>query len=293
MQAMPVLDAILAGKTVNLAVSNAESTIRVSNSELAEMVLVKSDEASEMYWTDTKDRFDPSSDFGPLRLPGSAMWIEFGVPKRGYAEGEWRDLDPINWAIALHEKPLPNGNFRITAFPYCVTPNSEYVASLEVGESMIVTPQGGLVPGTFSAAYPAGVSQSAIDEFYAEHGSRFANISHTCRIAYIAIGLMNCKNVTTTETDKGGPRRKKSRGKKFPRLTYRTINIPGYPSIPSVKGKPGGEPSVAIHRVRGHFKTFTDEKPLLGKHTGTYWWGWQVRGNAKNGTVISDYKVSA
>jgi hypothetical protein len=25
--------------------------------------------------------------------------------------------------------------------------------------------------------------------------------------------------------------------------------------------------------VDGHFKTFTAEAPLFGKHVGTYWWG--------------------
>lgn len=35
----------------------------------------------------------------------------------------------------------------------------------------------------------------------------------------------------------------------------------------------------------------TSERPLFGKYTGTYWWPWQVRGNADNGAVISKYVV--
>jgi hypothetical protein len=29
----------------------------------------------------------------------------------------------------------------------------------------------------------------------------------------------------------------------------------------------------------------------MGKHVGTYWWGWQLRGDPKHGIVISDYQL--
>ncbi len=31
----------------------------------------------------------------------------------------------------------------------------------------------------------------------------------------------------------------------------------------------------------------------MGRHVGTYWWGWQVRGNPNNGVTITDYRVGA
>ena len=48
---------------------------------------------------------------------------------------------------------------------------------------------------------------------------------------------------------------------------------------------------VAEAVLRGHFKTFTEDAPLFGKVVGTFWWGWQVRGTAKNGVIVSDYKI--
>lgn len=30
---------------------------------------------------------------------------------------------------------------------------------------------------------------------------------------------------------------------------------------------------------------------LMGRHVGTYWWGWQIRGNAEKGMVVSDYSL--
>jgi hypothetical protein len=31
----------------------------------------------------------------------------------------------------------------------------------------------------------------------------------------------------------------------------------------------------------------------MGKHVGTYYWGWQVRGKRTNGEIISSYEVGA
>jgi hypothetical protein len=47
----------------------------------------------------------------------------------------------------------------------------------------------------------------------------------------------------------------------------------------------------ALHICRGHFKTFTAERPLLGKHTGTFWWPQQARGSLSEGRIIKRYAV--
>ena len=47
---------------------------------------------------------------------------------------------------------------------------------------------------------------------------------------------------------------------------------------------------VAIHLVRGHFKTYTKDKPLLGRAVGTFWWQPHVAGKAPR-IVYKDYEV--
>jgi hypothetical protein len=47
------------------------------------------------------------------------------------------------------------------------------------------------------------------------------------------------------------------------------------------------------HLARGHFKTFTEDAPLLGKHVGTYWWSWQVRGQEGSGVIEKTYTLKA
>jgi len=43
---------------------------------------------------------------------------------------------------------------------------------------------------------------------------------------------------------------------------------------------------------RGHFKTYTKDKPLFGKLVGKYWFKPHARGNKKKGVVVKDYSLS-
>ena len=47
----------------------------------------------------------------------------------------------------------------------------------------------------------------------------------------------------------------------------------------------------ALHICRGHFATYSPDKPLFGKHAGTFWVPAHVRGNAERGVVAKDYRV--
>ncbi len=49
----------------------------------------------------------------------------------------------------------------------------------------------------------------------------------------------------------------------------------------------------ALHLRRGHFKHFTEEKPMFGKPGmfGDFWWRPAVLGDAKNGVIDKDYKA--
>lgn len=49
----------------------------------------------------------------------------------------------------------------------------------------------------------------------------------------------------------------------------------------------------AMHLCRGHFKHYSEKKPLLGKSTGTYFWNSHVRGDKKYGATKKDYKMGA
>lgn len=39
------------------------------------------------------------------------------------------------------------------------------------------------------------------------------------------------------------------------------------------------------------FHALTEDAPLLPKHVGTYWWGWQVRGQGGKGSIDKVYTL--
>lgn len=109
--------------------------------------------------------------------------------------------------------------------------------------------------------------------------------------ALYTLGLMNCKNVGIEAAAPQIHRSKKSKPDKIPRLEFHTIKLPGTSYTSHTSHTAAERAELAHHLVRGHFKTYTADAPLLGRAVGTYWWGWQARGSKKNGIVVSDYEV--
>jgi hypothetical protein len=107
---------------------------------------------------------------------------------------------------------------------------------------------------------------------------------------FFALALMNCRNVSLRERSSS-----RSIGGAGPTGdAFHEVVING-----TVRGSGGGSGETAStasgrrHLARGHFKTFTEDAPLLGKHVGTYWWGWQVRGQEGSGVIEKTYTLKA
>lgn len=111
-------------------------------------------------------------------------------------------------------------------------------------------------------------------------------------LSFVNTGLLliSCKNITT-EIIPAPEKLNKKRIKqgKQPLFSYHTLVI-----------KPVGKRQESIpkhlwenriHLQRGHFKTYTAEKPLFGHITGRFWWQPHVRGRNKDGVVMKDYEV--
>lgn len=102
-----------------------------------------------------------------------------------------------------------------------------------------------------------------------------------------AVSLLNCKNVEYREVK--GRRPKNRLGK--PGVRHSEIVLPASAYSRSTPGEPGVKGKVAFHKVRGHFATYTPEKPLFGKLVGRYWIPSHIRGDTKNGIVESAYRI--
>lgn len=109
--------------------------------------------------------------------------------------------------------------------------------------------------------------------------------------ALMAIQFMNCRNITQEVKDPPQTINERHRRQHPPLVQYRVLRIDRRAGKAS--NAPQGDPQThnALHVCRGHFKRYTADKPLLGKHTGTYWWESHARGNREHGEVIKDYRI--
>lgn len=106
-----------------------------------------------------------------------------------------------------------------------------------------------------------------------------------------AHAFLACRNVSTdTITPPGKVSAKHLRRHGKPLVRYKVLKIAamGRRSTGSSKG---GTAELSLHIVRGHFKTFTPERPLFGSRTGVYWWSQNLRGDKKNGVIVKDYEM--
>lgn len=118
-------------------------------------------------------------------------------------------------------------------------------------------------------------------------------------LSKIAIKLMHVKNVTLEEYDPNEHisrqvRRARERKGLGPLIKYKILHIKPYgrqPRKPASGNKTGVKQ--AVHTTRGHFKTFTADKPAFGKPwgVGTFWVGPFVSGNPEFGLVLKDYHI--
>jgi hypothetical protein len=214
-------------------------------------------------------------DFGPMRPPYPHMWLEWG--------GRGPTVDWLEMACAISEKgTAPNGELVYTLMLFAASKGRPIHCVPEVIY---------LVIGA-DGRHVGKVTRKVWDEDGDSEPISGDLANETLRVE-MALSLMNCRNVKTVDTGvvakAGRSGAQKRRGEKPFSIRYNTIQLPGGGS--EYDAKSGTYRATALHRVRGHFKTFTAERPLLGRAVGTYWWGWQLRGDPKRGIVISDYQI--
>lgn len=113
--------------------------------------------------------------------------------------------------------------------------------------------------------------------------------------ALLALSFMNCKNVTmpVVEPDARINRERQRHGLN-PFLRYHAINIEPMKQVLRTEGVVVEHGlKRALHICRGHFATYSADKPLFGHFSGTVWQPAHVRGHAKQGVVFSDYSLNS
>lgn len=107
----------------------------------------------------------------------------------------------------------------------------------------------------------------------------------------LGISFCHCKNVVRKETEEfRGDRWHRRSG--VPLFKFYTLDINPMREVLRTEGK-SDETGIqkALHICRGHFSSYSEEKPLFGKYAGTFWVPEHLRGSSEHGVVKKDYRV--
>jgi ribosomal protein S14 len=104
---------------------------------------------------------------------------------------------------------------------------------------------------------------------------------------------MHCRNIAINVVAPP-PKLAKAARKRHgvPLVRFRTINIEPMRQVLRTEGR-SHETGIkrALHICRGHFRTYSEEKPLFGRVSGTFFIPAHARGSASEGVVVPQYAV--
>lgn len=111
------------------------------------------------------------------------------------------------------------------------------------------------------------------------------------QFALFASQLMQCRNIIVRNEPAYRPNMPKGQRNRAPKIDYKTIGMSESLVRSSRDSEAGDGTDRRRHVCRGNFAHYTDERPLFGKYTGTFWRPMHVRGKAEAGVVQKDYTM--
>lgn len=107
-----------------------------------------------------------------------------------------------------------------------------------------------------------------------------------------AFALLACKNIEQRDILPSRQVRRAAvrEGRPAP-FTVKTLVVKPMAKRGKGAATEGNGSPLALHWVRGHFKSFTQDRPLFGRVTGTFWWTPHLAGDREVGVVVKDYKI--
>jgi hypothetical protein len=133
------------------------------------------------------------------------------------------------------------------------------------------------------------------DQYGASEGDIEENLRRNIYAVWLALSFTHCKNVKAVDHETP-PKiaAKRTASGKPPGVTYKTLVIDGMKETLRTEGGIAQNGlKKALHICRGHFATYTPDRPLFGKVVGTVWKPMHTRGSRDRGEVRKDYKVVA
>lgn len=121
-----------------------------------------------------------------------------------------------------------------------------------------------------------------------------AEAAQKIRLFGVLFKLLTCKNIITEAIEPPCKvNKKRIRNGKIPLYRYHILKVKPFGSYYSRRFSEAIDPQShnCLHLCRGHFKLFSEDRPLFGKYSGLFWWQPSIRGQNKNGFVDKEYRV--
>lgn len=283
----------------NLFAENKEFIRKFIPSEICDNDPILVDITNIAYYTQLQSQDEFNVNDFVLNLPWDVAWFEYKLPNKVMKNGKiQKNQNPhgsIIGVLAMYDEATERISYQVfqsadvfhKPFSFNGWEEPEGIRWLGGRDIKIdKSDYGRIIIGPF---LKKGILHKTISELDAKNV-----VNNELTNVFYATTFCHCRNVEYYEKEAPEKLQKANikRGKK-PQETYKILDIGGLQKqAKSESNSERGELKTALHICRGHFKTYTEENPLFGKHTGTYWWPMHKRGSEDNGKVNKDYKIN-
>ena len=250
-------------------------------------------EAQTFYFGDREDSLIPAvrtlkgqQFFLPLKMPFECTLFEYTCNKLD--ESGMKDFQRFSSRRCSLVFTPPNGKQFFFNFNYC-----DELNCWDMPFVYLLAEEKNNWAGHHYSLIEPGHHPSVTEETILQFGKELNDEVGACATM---VNILNCQNVITKDVEPPEKlNRKRKKHRQTPLYSYKILEV--------VKGKPktkdaGSVPwdykspeAVRFHLCRGHFKTYTEDRKLFGKYTGTFWWNPQSRGDRSKGVVEKEYSV--
>jgi hypothetical protein len=292
------------------------STVTFRAEQLAGATVLVADNVADYFIENFLDKeisvFDIAS--APLTPPFQRLFVEMRPSRRDVQLRTW-DSPPNAWGVLFetedYSKPIPEGHKHhglspgkfiwTTRWSVKATLVTEHSKGMPIGPVAYWyflldptgrpvldpdNPEGVVFAGDIPKLQPVSPPVEVVLE---EGGSLLPYFAP----ALLAVAFANCKGIVTERIEAKGRVGKKTKHKTA-RASYLVLRIDPMRKVFENEGQASTRGlRHALHICRGHFKTFTADAPLFGRHEGTYFWPAHVRGHSEEGIRVKDYSVVA
>lgn len=117
---------------------------------------------------------------------------------------------------------------------------------------------------------------------------------YSVRICLWAFAFMHLKNAIIEDVEPPAALQKKRKKHDRPPLTsYKIIKVRSMITHSKNNAQGGHHAKPRLHIVKGRFRTDSEDAPLFGKWTGTWWWDAFERGDRSKGEIKKDYEIAS